>query len=267
MKSRLFIYLLTLAMATSCGHRGGSKQQNPIEVSTGVRDKDRLTCIVKGNDSIIYYHGVSSQMQEIKRGLLNDTAFTETLFRTVRVHGYLLTFKPGDGGDVLPNFREMVNLANDHGVSARSVLAIDANENKAFGVATPVEFENAISGKDEPPLKLNLPRDESGKADSEINAIPKGSRLIVLVAGDSGLYVYWGDNIQQGKKYSYQGLTDMLKTKAKDKKVFVVLRPSALCSYKNTVDALDMMKTAGIERYGLFDINLEEEDWLRQTYQ
>jgi hypothetical protein len=58
----------------------------------------------------------------------------------------------------------------------------------------------------------------------------------------------------------------MLKAKAKDKIFFVVLRPSASCSYRNTVDALDIMKTTGIEHYGLFDIKKEEEDYLRQIY-
>jgi len=205
-------------------------------------------------------------MQDIKRGVITDTIFTEALFRTLKEHGYLLTLKPGGGGDVMTNFKEMIDLANDHVANARSVLAIDANEAKAFGTTTPEVLVNAINAKNEP-LKLQLPKDNTGNDDSIPNKYPRESQLIVLVAGDDGIYAYPRDRIQQGKKYTYDGLTEMLKTKAKDKDFFVVLRPSARCSYKNTVDALDLMKTAGIEHYGLFDIKEDEEVYLRQIYQ
>jgi len=254
-----------ICLFVRCGHRASSEQHNVPEDSTGIRDGDRLICILPGYDSIIYYHGSSSHMRDIKRGVITDTVFTETLFRTVREHGYMLTLKPGDGEDVMTNFRDIVNLANVHDVSARSVLVIDANENKAFGAATPEDLTNAISEKNEP-LKLQLPKDNTGSDDSIPNKYPKASQLIVLVAGDSGIYAYPRDHMAQGKKYTCDGLTEMLKAKAKDKNFFVVLRPSASCSYRNTVDALDIMKTTGIEHYGLFDIKKEEEDYLRQIY-
>ena len=249
MKHSIFFYVLLTGLLFGCDH-----QKTPVQ----------LSCIIMGPDSIIYYHGSSSHMQDIKRGVRTDTAFMGTLFHTIKEEGYVLTLKPSDGPEVLANFKEVASLANNYGVYQRAAV-IDSNEEKAFGVATAPPVESVIKGED-PTFKLNLPKDEIGHGDSVLNKIPKTSQLIVLVAGDEGLYAYQGDNMQQGKKYSYGGMTEMLKTKAIDKDLFVVLRPSANCSYKNTVDALDMMKTAGIEQYGLFDIKKEEEDYLRQMY-
>lgn len=244
MKQRPSFYLLTIFLFIGCGHR------------------ESLTCIVMGYDSIIYYHGSSAYMKGIKRGVVTDRVFTEELFHSVKKHGYLLTLKPGDGHDVMTNFQEMVNLANDHGVSARRVLAIDTNESKAFGSTTPEVIENAKDGKYEP-MKLNLPRDEDN-GDTTLNKYPKSAQLMVIIAGDDEVYAYPGGDMQKGKKYTYDGLANMLKTRVKVKLLFVALRPSGKCSYKNTVDVLDIMKIAGVEHYGLFDIKKAEEDYLYQ---
>jgi biopolymer transport protein ExbD len=259
---RIF-FLLTIILFAACGHRSNSRQHSALEDSTGVRDEDRLVCIVKGYDSIIYYHGSSRHMQDIKRGLLTDTVFTKAMFSTVKKEGYLLTIKPGDGGNVLPNFKEMINLANDYDATARTVQVIDDNETRAFGVMTPDVMANAINAKSEP---LQLPKDDGASDDSIPAKYPKTSQWIVLVAGDEGMFVYQRDNLQQGKKYTYDRVKEFLKTKSKEKDFYVVLRPSAKCSYKNTVDALDILKMSGIEHYGLFDIKKEEEDYLREIY-
>jgi len=84
----------------SCGQTGAGTINN--------LDNDRLTCLVLGYDSIIYYTGGSSQMQDVRKGKITDTAFVNGLFRTVTERGFLMIVKPGDGANMLPNFQEMI---------------------------------------------------------------------------------------------------------------------------------------------------------------
>jgi biopolymer transport protein ExbD len=232
--------------------------------STNVGNK-RLTFLVLGYDSVIYYMGTSKGMRDINHGKVTDSVFMNAMFEKIKDDGLSMTIKPGGGADMLGNFQEVVNLANLHEVDRRLVDSGDENEEKAFGFVTPPMVKDAMNGVSHP-LKLDLPRDEPGTSNA-VSKFPKVSQLVVLNFGDTGIYAYMGGYFTNGKKYTYQELIDMLKEKRSDKDFSVVIKPSASSTYKNTVDMLDAMHIADIKHYALVDITKEEENYLHQLGQ
>lgn len=254
MRNWVIFFMGMSGLFVSCGQTGSSSVHNPA--------KDRLTCLVVGYDSIIYYTGDSHQMEDVKKGKIYDTAFVNRMFRTIKDRGFLLTIKPGDGGNMMPDFQKMINLANDHDITNRSVDAIDGNEEKAFGFSTPPQIKTAMMGQGTEPLKLDLPKDES-TGPNAISNFPKASQLVILFSSSIDIYAYMGGDIQKGKKYTYQELTDFLKMKKLDKNFSVAIKPAGSSTYKSIVDMLDIMKSMDIKNYALIDITKDEEEYLR----
>lgn len=232
---------------------------------SAVLGNKRLKCLLLGYDSAIYYTGSSKQMQDVNRGKVTDTAFIRVMFKKIKGGGLAMTLKPGDGGDVMTNLQEMVNFANRYEVTQRAVDSIGANEEKAFGVETPPQIKAVLQGQPLP-FKLNLPKDEPDSPNS-VSKFPKASQLVILISGSKDIYAYMSGDIQKGKKYTYQELTDMLKERKSDKNFSVVIKPAENNTYKNTVEMLDVMTIADIKHYALVDIAREEEDYLHRIYQ
>lgn len=239
--------------------------QSHSQDSTGA-SHERLTCLILGYDSVIYYTGTSKQMQEVHQGKITDTAFVNAMFEKIKSGGLSMVLKPGGGADMLGNFQEMVNLANNNDVYRRSVDSGDINDDKAFGFVTPPNVKAAMRGEDQPPLKLNLPRDEPARPDS-LSGFPKASRLVILLSGSNDIYAYVGGDMRRGKKYTSQEIIDLVKERRSDKDFSVMIKAAENATYKNTVDMLDVMTTADIKHYALIDITKEEEGYLRQIYQ
>ena len=228
-------------------------------------DNNRLTCLVLGYDSIIYYIGISGQMRDVHRGKITDTGFVRAMFKKIDNGGLSMILKPGGGADMLGNFQEMVNLANNHDIFRRSVDSGDTNEERAFGFVTPPRVKAILRGEPEPPLKLILPRDEPDKPDS-LPGFSKSFRLVVLLSGNDGIYAYTGSDVGKGKKYTYPEMTDLVKERRSNNKFSVVIKAAKNASYKNTVDMLDVMTVGQIGHYALVDITKEEENYLNQIY-
>ena len=248
--------MVTCFISCSQSHSGDSSDVN----------NPRLTCLILGYDSVIYYTGTSKQMRDINMGKITDTAFVNTMFKKIKIGGLLMVLKPGGGADMLGNFQEMVNLANNNDVYRRSVDSADINEDKAFGFVTPPMVKAAMRGQNQPTLKLNLPRDEPVKPDS-LSGFPKASRLVILLSDSNNIYAYVGDDMRSGKKYTSQEIIAFVKERRSDKNFSVVIKPSENATYKNTVDILDVMTTADVRHYALIDITKEEDGYLHQIYQ
>ena len=228
------------------------------------QDNGRLTCLVAGYDSLIYYRGSSTRMMDIKRGRVSDKRFVSIMFTEIQVGGLWMTIKPGGGGEVMGDLEKVVRLANHYQVNRRSLDTIDANEEKAFGFSTPPPIKELMAGRFEP-LKLDLPKDVNDSVGMVPDSV-KGFQMVVLLSGSSDVYAYMGGDLRKGKKYSYQELTDTLKLKRGDKKFFVVIKPSESSTYKNTVNMLDEMKITDVKHYALVDITKEEQEYLREVY-
>ena len=98
----------------------------------------RLTCLVLGYDSIIYYTGTSKEMRDVNNGKVTDTVFMNSMFKKIKDGGLSLAIKPGGGADVLDNFQGVVNLSNLYEVE-RSVDSGDgAITAKDFGRAAAI---------------------------------------------------------------------------------------------------------------------------------
>ncbi len=154
-----------------------------------------------------------------------------------------------------------VGGSRKHGLPTCSVDSTDANEERAFGVPTAPPLREMMRGQ-APEMKLSLPQIAS---DSPVlpASLPASSQLVILVPGGDDVYAYTSGNIQNARKYSYQQLTDLLKAKSTDTACWVLLRPAATATYRNTVDLLDILQKTGIKHYVLVDITKEEKDYLK----
>src|SRR6187399_2596209 len=76
-------YLSIICVFTNCS--GQTRASDPAE--------NKLTFIILGNDSIICYTGTSNHIQNIKRGLVSDTAFMNGMFRKISGKGATPVFK------------------------------------------------------------------------------------------------------------------------------------------------------------------------------
>lgn len=240
--------------------------QNHNQDSAGM-SRETLTCLILGYDSVIYYTGESKLMQDLHEGKITDTAFVAAMFQKIKSANLSLVLKPGGGADMVRNFQEIVNFANNYGAYRRSVDSGDANEDKAFSFVTPLTVRAAMRGENQPPLKLNLqlPRDEPANANT-LSILPNPSQIVILISGNNNIYVYSGSDLTKGKKYTYQEITDLVREKKPDKKFSVVIKAAKNTSYKNTVEMLDVMTTQQMPNYALIDITKEEENYLKQLY-
>ena len=238
-----------------CGQRrvgGGGRD--------GMESSDRrLTCLFDVGDSVIYYTGSSSKMLDINRGKVDDSGFVKAMFGKIKDGGLSLTLKPGDGAGVMGNLEEMANLAKSYGITNPTVDSTDANEEKTLGIVTAPPLREYMQGH--PTFKLYLPKDDADSPEA-ISKLPKESQLVILISGGQDIYAYMGGDMRNGKKYTYREITDFVKGKRADKNFFVLIKPTKNSTYKNTVDILDVMTTAGIKHYALVDITKQEEDYL-----
>jgi biopolymer transport protein ExbD len=253
MKYWALFYTCVIAWFIRCGH-GHHKD------STDITEK-KLTCLLLGYDSAIYYTGSSQQMRDINRGKITDSVFVKAMFGKIKGGGLSMTLKPGDGAEVMGNLQDMISLSNSYGITNRSVDSTDANEEKALGVVTAPPIREMMQGR--PPFKpnLTLPREETD-GPKALSNFPTASQLVILFNEDD-IYAYMGRDIRKGKKYTRQELTRLLNAKSPDKNFSVAIKPSKSSTYRNTVDMLDMMTTANVKHYALVDITKEEEDYLQ----
>jgi len=204
-------------------------------------------------------------MQDIQRGKITDSVFVREIFRKIKSGGLSIVLKPGGGADMLSNFQEMVDLANKYDVSRPIVDSGDANEDKAFAFVTPEMVKTAMRGEKQPPLKLDLPRDQPDNSKA-LSGFPISLQLVILLSKDKEIYAYTGGDMRTGKKYTYQGIADLVKDRKSNKNFSVVIKPAKNATYKNTVDMLDVMTTEQIKHYALIDITTIEEAYLHQIY-
>ncbi len=257
MKNFTLFLICIIICLTGCGQSHTGDSSNMVN--------GRLTCLVLGYDSIIYYTGISMQMQDVHKGKITDSVFVSAMFKKIKSGGLSMVLKPGGGADMLSNFQEMIKLANNYEVHRPLVDSGDVNEDKAFSFVTPEMVKTAIRGEQQPPLKLNLPRDQPGNPNT-LPGFPKSLQLVILLSESKEIYAYKGGDMRTGKKYTYPEITDLVKGRRSDKNFSVVIKAAKNTTYKNAVDLLDVMTTEQIQHYALIDITKEEEDYLHQIY-
>ncbi|HTR28109.1 MAG TPA: biopolymer transporter ExbD [Puia sp.] len=247
----LFAALTTLL--TGCGQNQPGKSSGP--------GADTLTCLIPGYDSIIYYMASHGDTQQIKRGLITDTGFTKEMFQKAKAQNLVVVFRPLPGGDMIPNFREMIRLSDKYEIANRFVDTAEFDEARTPGFTSAPYVKALMRGESPPPFKLDLPRAEPDSPNA-VAKFPTSSRLTILLGDDRHIYGYMGTDIRSGKKYTYDELKDALMAKRRDNAFSVQIRPSKNSTYKGTVDMLDLMKTAAIKNYTLVEITDNEENFL-----
>jgi biopolymer transport protein ExbD len=231
--------------------------------SASSKDRSKLNCILLGNDSIACYYGSSKELHDVRRGVLADAAFIRDIVHDIKRQdsGLVISIKPAAAGNVVEDLQRFMDLMKANGLIHQSIDTLDANEEAAFHTMAlqKVAVETMAS-----PMHLALPKEEEGSARSDYDKVSLSSRLVVLTFGDSGIYVYIGNDIKAGKQYTYPEFRKFLAKKKKDPALVVIIRASASSTYRCTVKMLDEMTMGGIKKYQLVDITKSEEDFLNR---
>ena len=257
MKPLSAFLLLATVWISSCRDRSDpSAEPDPAN--------GRLTCLFAGYDSCVYYIGPSNRMTDVTRGKVTNAPFVLEMLHKIKRYRLSLMLKPGDGGDCVANLQQIKIRAIRDGISDISIDSTDANEEKTLGVITAPPLRDIMHGKE--PFHLALPRQEDPDpaTDARISKFPQASRFTIILSADNEIYGYYGENVDKGKDYTYDELTELLKSKRSDSSFIAIIKPDSSATYKNTVDMLDEMKTTGITHYALVDISRKEIDYLQK---
>lgn len=223
--------LLIISALSGCAQEKRNEKKPPT-----------VNCILLGYDSIAYYVGNSAAMGDLKRGKLTDTTFMRNFLQTAKEQAKdstsMILLKPTAAGDVARNFREIVDLLNNNDLQGRSLDTLDSNEQRVFHTTS---LQGAAARASDASHRLILPKDE--KPPATVNT-SSPDRLVILLFGDQGIYVYKGTGIGSGKKYTYSELQKWLQERKSDPPKAVLIKPAAGSTYKNTVNMLDVVKLA-----------------------
>lgn len=113
---------------------------------------------------------------------------------------------------------------------------------------------------EETAMKLALPKEEA--VDSTAH-IPGASHL--LLVDNKRLFIYEDKDIQKGRWTDYSEIRDYLfKRRRADSEILVLIKPFHAASYKTTVDILDEMTIAEIERFAMVEPSEKELSFIRE---
>lgn len=225
------------------------------------KDPNRLTCIFLGKDSVAYYYGDSAVSDQVHRGKADDPRFLTGIVGPAYVYskknpGFTIFLKPSAGDGSLQNLCDFKTSLQKQGLNATIIDTLNQKEIAFFHAPPLTNIFNA-----EPTNTLQLPADTEG-TDSFPN---NPARLVVLIYDENGLFAYRGTDLANGKKYTYSGFRTVLRSLNTDGKLSVLIRPSKKCTYRNTVNMLDMMTIGKVKHYSLVDITRREESFLGQS--
>src|SRR4030095_4322486 len=111
-------------------------------------------------------------------------------------------------------------------------------------------------------MKLYMPKDEKDTN----NYQNLTSKLTAILQGNNMIYGYYGNNIQNGKAFDFKEIHNVIMEgiqKYSKDSFFVLIKPTANASYKNTIAILDEMTISDIKRYAMTDLNKEEKLFLQ----
>jgi biopolymer transport protein ExbD len=242
-------FLLAAMTFLACGQNA-----NPSK-----NEKNKLTCILLGMDSLAYYYGDSTNAERAQQGHLSDATFMNKMITTAKEHAtsdssFVISVKPTMAGNVGEDFRSLVNLLNDKSLDHRSLDSLNEIEKKTFNTVSPYDIIHSE------PVRLHLPKDEQNE-----DTLPNNpDRLVVLIYDEQGIYAYRGAVMTSGQKYSYAEFRALLQNQHSNGHFAVLIRPSGNCTYKNTVNMLDAMTLEKIKHYALASITAREETFLSQ---
>ncbi len=234
----------------------GHSQPAPLAASPV---KNTSSCVLFGSDSMAYYYGSSSKMDELKQGNIYDHIFMSYVLKSVKNHskdtGFKVVFKPTDGAGIDKNLFDLFQLLHENNIQDGTMDSLDNNEKIYFRTRT---YPGVIASLTGVPLKLTLSKEERDPNKYEKNI---KSVVSLIVYGGDNLYAYEGKDINAGAKYSFTTIDKYLLEEMKKfarEEYIVVIKPTDDSNYKEIVDILDKMKINKIEKYALVEVTDEE---------
>ncbi|WP_244883953.1 hypothetical protein [Niastella koreensis] len=218
---------------------------------TDKKDTSKLNIVLYGYDSIACYYGNSIELTDLRYGKITDSQFMDTILTNARDRKPgLIVLKPGDGASVLGNWEQLDTLFKINNFENRKIDTLDEKEQKFFNTTSIIPWLK----EHEKPLNLFLPKEEN-----EHIVVPTDKTLVVLILNEQEAYAYNGAVMKNGRKYSYEELGLCLRTKKSRSGFLAVLKPGEKCSYKSTVDMLDLMTLHKVKNYKMESPTKEEQ--------
>jgi biopolymer transport protein ExbD len=114
-------------------------------------------------------------------------------------------------------------------------------------------------------MHIFLPKDVK---DVDKTPVKESAVITLLLAKNNQVYYYEGKYPSTMQQTDFKKVRDIIqdkKTRTDQKYFFVVLKPSAGATYKNTVNMLDEMTIDGVKRFALVDISPVEESFIKAS--
>lgn len=253
LNSYLF-FILMFFFSFGCGNLFSQNATNEKQVSN---------CILLGSDSVAYYYGSSNKMNELVRGNINDSVFIFHIIKSIKEHSenknFKVAFKPTDANDVRKNVVDIINLFNLYDIQNRYIDTLDENEQKFFHSET---MPAVIAEMNRNPLKLTLPRNDNDTSKSSA----KSPNTVTMILVNNSIYVYEGEDISNGKQYSYSDIDNYIKQQLRKISLGdfkIIIEASEDATYTNTIDILDKIKTNNIEKYTLVGLSNKDKQFVK----
>jgi biopolymer transport protein ExbD len=98
------------------------------------------------------------------------------------------------------------------------------------------------------------------------NSAKESGALTLIPAGNNRLYYYEGMDPVKLQLASIQSLREIIRNKqsrTNPADLMLILKPTAECSYKNTIALFDEMAIDQVRRYALVDLRMDESKQLK----
>ena len=214
------------------------------------------TLVLLGYDTVCFYSTSFPQVSNITKGKLHDSIFILTIIDSLKTYtinkDYSIIIKPTPLGEVMSDFKYLVDLFNVQGIEKRKIDSLNTYEQTFFNTSNIPNIIGELT-----PMKLNLPKEE----DANVTSINKDKSITLILGKDNVIYAYKGKVGSLVKKFTYASVRDYI---IENKKIFnskeftIIIKPSADANYKNTIDILDEMSINSIKKYVLIDITEED---------
>ena len=248
---------LVIALFSSCID---FSPQEPVEVVTPQSVTTRSGSEYPGfivrmnNDQSVWYNTITSKDDTVM--LRVNEPIKETLKKLIAAYKeeslknrtkeiYLLQ------GDNMGKYAEFKTVLS----------AFKENDVYRFHMITSSEIQVKESNEEDGSLNLYVPREED-ELNSQYDSIE--TKLTIILLKNNGIYAYKGNNLSDGKPYTYKTIRRVIVSESKKygEKFVIALKPTKAASYKNSVDILDEMTNNNILKYTMLSLTKKEKEFL-----
>jgi biopolymer transport protein ExbD len=229
--------------------------------------QDHLLSIITMSDSATVYSGELDKNTPYQKIAIEESTL-KNLFAQKKKETekdlivYLKLSFEGNGG-ILGHIEDLIRWAKESGIDSIELVNLSKEDQAIFNLP-PVTWSHIDSLAGPTQLELVMPKDEEKET-----PIPLTSTVTIILTGEEKWFCYSGSDISKGRSYEKKEFGAFLSGKRKQlgSDLYVIIKPTAQTTYKETVDALDQMTLNKIDRYSMVKLNDAERSFLKTTDQ